>query len=125
MAGEIVRCPYCVLGDDFRQMFPLPPGGLLACLRCGHTTKPDDPDFICSCPKCTELRAPRDPYDEHIMRILSEANEPLFPSEIAARLNKEIGPNSSYKRMEVLTRLKALEKKVARLPEGRWRCRTF
>ena len=30
-------------------------------------------------------------YEEHIVRILGEATEPLFPSEITYRLNQELG----------------------------------
>jgi hypothetical protein len=39
---------------------------------------------------------------EHIMRILGEATEQLFPSDIAERLNRKLGPaegNSTDLRM--------------------------
>jgi hypothetical protein len=32
-------------------------------------------------------------HEEHILRILGEATDPLFPSEIAERLNRELGPS--------------------------------
>ena len=54
MADEIVRCPYCVLGDNFKQMLSRPAGWFL-CKKCGHTVKPGDPDFKCSCRKCMEM----------------------------------------------------------------------
>jgi hypothetical protein len=54
MADQIVRCPYCVLDDDFRPMLPRPEGWFL-CGKCGHTTIPENPEFRCSCKKCSEL----------------------------------------------------------------------
>ena len=59
-------------------------------------------------------------HEEHILRILSEANEPLFPSEIAARLNHELGPGSAYTTREVVTRLWDLAKDVTQTTDGRW-----
>ena len=50
---KIVRCPYCVLGDDFRPMLPKV-GGSFICQKCGHTAIPDNPDFKCFCQKCGE-----------------------------------------------------------------------
>jgi DNA-directed RNA polymerase subunit RPC12/RpoP len=55
MAETAVRCPYCVLGYEFRSMLPKPEGFFI-CLKCGHTVKPGDPDFRCFCQKCGELR---------------------------------------------------------------------
>jgi hypothetical protein len=54
MTDEIVRCPYCVLGEDFRPMLPRPEGWFI-CRKCGHTLIPESPDFKCSCQKCNEL----------------------------------------------------------------------
>jgi hypothetical protein len=51
MADEIVRCPYCVLGDDFRPMLQRP--SWFVCEQCFHVVIPDDPDFKCSCRRCT------------------------------------------------------------------------
>ncbi len=59
-------------------------------------------------------------HEEHILRILREASEPLFPSEIAERLNRELG-GSAYTRMEVVYGLQSLENVVAVLLDGRWR----
>lgn len=50
----IVRCPYCVLGDNLRPMLPKAEG-LFVCQRCGHIKQPADPDFRCFCQKCVEL----------------------------------------------------------------------
>jgi hypothetical protein len=54
MADEI-RCPYCVLGDNFKAMLPRSEGWFL-CQKCGHTVKPGDLQFKCSCRKCTAMR---------------------------------------------------------------------
>jgi hypothetical protein len=55
MAEQIVRCPYCVLGDDLRPMLPKP-GGWFICQNCGHTVTPWNLDYKCSCQKCEELK---------------------------------------------------------------------
>jgi hypothetical protein len=59
-------------------------------------------------------------HEEHILRILGEATEPMFPSEITELLNHELRPGAAYTTTEVATRLQALEGKVAQLPDGRW-----
>ena len=59
-------------------------------------------------------------HEEHILRILGEATEPLFPSEITELLNHELRPGAAYMTTEVATRLQALERQVAQLPDGRW-----
>jgi hypothetical protein len=56
--------------------------------------------------------------DEDILRILREETEPLFPSEITVRLNREFGTGCTVD--EVATRLTSLTKDVALLPDGRW-----
>lgn len=58
--------------------------------------------------------------DEHILRILGEASEGLFASEIAERLNKELRPVMAYKTMDVAKNLKGMSDQVAQLPDGRW-----
>jgi len=54
MAENMVHCPYCVLGDDFRLMVQRP--GWFICEHCGHIVIPDDPDFRCSCRNCPKVR---------------------------------------------------------------------
>ena len=56
MRTDDVRCPYCVLGDEFmlmqwilRRFF---------CLKCGHIVDLQDEDFVCECSKCQELNRP-------------------------------------------------------------------
>ena len=58
-------------------------------------------------------------HDEHILRILGEATEPLFPSETTDRLNRELG-GAAYTMTEVVMHLARLKDKVAQLPDGRW-----
>ncbi len=59
-------------------------------------------------------------HEEHILRILGEAADPLFPSEIAERLNRELGPSGAYTSLEIVARLKHLSDQVAQTPDGRW-----
>ena len=53
MVEEVVRCPYCVLGDQFRTMLQRPEWFI--CEQCGHVVLPEDPGFTCSCGRCLEL----------------------------------------------------------------------
>ena len=54
MDAKVERCPYCVLGDDFRLMVQRP--GWFICENCGHIVIPDDPGFRCSCRNCPKVR---------------------------------------------------------------------
>jgi hypothetical protein len=54
MAEQIVRCPYCMLGDQGKPMLQRPTW--CVCEQCGHTVIPDDPGFKCSCRKCLAMR---------------------------------------------------------------------
>ena len=58
--------------------------------------------------------------DEHIMRILSEASEGLFASEITERLNRELRPDRAYTTVEVTKHLRGMSDHVAQLPHGQW-----
>lgn len=58
--------------------------------------------------------------EEPIIRILTEATGPLFPSEITDRLNQERGGGGAYTMTKVVLRLKTLDQRVAQLPDGRW-----
>jgi hypothetical protein len=57
MATSVVRCPYCVLDDNFREMVAHLDGRLI-CNKCGHMSHPNEPDFKCACSKCGEMRFP-------------------------------------------------------------------
>jgi len=53
MTEQVVRCPYCLLGDEFRPMRQRPEWFI--CEQCGHVLLPGDEDFKCACGRCTEL----------------------------------------------------------------------
>jgi len=53
MTEQVVRCPYCLLGDEFRPMRQRPEWFI--CEQCGHVLLPGDEDFKCACGGCTEL----------------------------------------------------------------------
>jgi hypothetical protein len=59
-------------------------------------------------------------HEEHILRILSEATEPLFASEIVERLNLQLRPAAAYTTIEVGRVLQGLHEQVVLLPDGRW-----
>jgi ribosomal protein S27AE len=51
----VVRCPYCVVGDEFNPMVAHLDGRLI-CAKCGHVVKPHRA-FQCSCSQCSNVRA--------------------------------------------------------------------
>lgn len=57
MVEPVVRCPYCVLENDFMQMVAHLDGRMI-CRKCGHVVKTWDADFKCSCAKCRQIRFP-------------------------------------------------------------------
>jgi hypothetical protein len=57
MLHRVVRCPYCVLGDNFMEMVAHIDGRMI-CRRCGHVVKTWDADFKCECPRCREMTFP-------------------------------------------------------------------
>jgi len=54
MSREIIRCPYCVQGGDFRPMSARS-GKLFACIGCGHVSSQEDPHMGCSCQRCLQV----------------------------------------------------------------------
>jgi hypothetical protein len=54
MLLDIVCCPYCILGDQFRPMLQRPLWFI--CEHCGHIVIPGDFDFRCACRKCEEQK---------------------------------------------------------------------
>lgn len=56
MEEIIVRCPFCVLDNDFRPMLSIA-RDRYTCTSCGHITVPRDQGFQCQCGRCTHLRA--------------------------------------------------------------------
>ena len=55
MSEEIVRCPYCVTGSEFRPMLRQSTKKRFTCVSCGHTAAPDDPYLKCPCSRCQEM----------------------------------------------------------------------
>jgi hypothetical protein len=54
------------------------------------------------------------------VRILGEATEAMFPSEITDRLNRELGTRTPYTITEVVMLLKRLTEQVEQIAGGRW-----
>jgi Zn ribbon nucleic-acid-binding protein len=54
LGGSVVRCPFCVLGDEFRPMLSHE-DGIFICGKCGHTARPADKNYSCRCCKCRDL----------------------------------------------------------------------
>lgn len=55
MSEEIVRCPYCVMGSEFRPMLPRFRETEFVCVSCGHVATPDDPYLKCPCSRCVDM----------------------------------------------------------------------
>jgi hypothetical protein len=51
---DAVRCPFCVLGLEFRPMVAHIDGRYI-CDKCGHTTHPGESEYQCHCPNCRKL----------------------------------------------------------------------
>jgi len=56
MTERVVRCPYCVVGNEFMPMIALADGAFV-CAKCGHLEMPGHDDLKCHCSRCIELRA--------------------------------------------------------------------
>jgi hypothetical protein len=54
---ERVRCPYCVLDEEFRPMVAHVDGTHI-CSRCGHTTRPGEAAYQCRCLRCVKIARP-------------------------------------------------------------------
>jgi hypothetical protein len=55
MVAPVIRCPYCVFGDNFMEMVAHLDGRMI-CRKCGHVVKTWDAGSKCACPKCREMR---------------------------------------------------------------------
>jgi recombinational DNA repair protein (RecF pathway) len=54
-----IRCPYCVVGTEFRPMISYKDGRFV-CRECAHTVRPGVPEYKCRCSPC--LRMERKDY---------------------------------------------------------------
>ncbi len=60
-------------------------------------------------------------HEEQLLRVLGEVPEPLFPSEITNRLNRELGGEIRFTPSEGVILLRRLsEKQVEQTSDGRW-----
>jgi len=76
---------------------------------------------VTSAPNLTEQRdCDVANLEECILRILGEAREALFSSEIAEGVNKELRPDRAYSTAEIIKHLKGMSDQIAQLPDGRW-----
>ena len=48
------RCPYCVLGRDFRPLLAST-DGRFRCVQCGHTASPKELTYVCACAQCIRV----------------------------------------------------------------------
>jgi ribosomal protein S27AE len=55
--SDLIRCPYCVLGFEFRPMIAHVDGRYI-CGKCGHTTRLGDAVYECQCERCLKYRMP-------------------------------------------------------------------
>jgi repressor of nif and glnA expression len=60
------------------------------------------------------------PDELQILRILAEASEPMFPSQIAESLNTELVSGTDYDVSEVIKHLQSLGEHVVQISDGRW-----
>ena len=73
MSDEIIRCPYCVLGSEFRPMSPRSKG-FFVCGTCGHTAVPDESYAKCLCPRCRRMNRAADHLSREYPPLASAAN---------------------------------------------------
>ena len=73
MPDEIVRCPYCVLGSEFRPMSPRT-NGFFVCGTCGHTAIPEDSYAKCLCPRCRRMNRAADHLSRQLPHMQPAAN---------------------------------------------------
>jgi hypothetical protein len=52
--GCAPRCPYCIVGAEFRLMIGYKDGQFV-CTDCSHQERPGKKDYRCSCPHCMKL----------------------------------------------------------------------
>jgi hypothetical protein len=51
----VIRCPYCVLGLDFRPMAAYKDRRFV-CEKCGRTVNPEEAAYLCSCCRCLRVK---------------------------------------------------------------------
>jgi hypothetical protein len=56
-AAMIERCPYCVVGENFRPLSQ-ESAGWFVCVSCNHRAAPEKSNFRCFCLNCKKLPRP-------------------------------------------------------------------
>ena len=59
-------------------------------------------------------------HEEHILLILAEAIEPLYPSDITDRANQGLGTGDKFTTTEIVLALRSLKEQVEQTTDGRW-----
>ncbi len=78
MYEEIVRCPYCVLGNEFQPMRRSETDAFV-CPKCAHAATPGDPYAKCTCERCREMNR------LSVRRQGPEENRQPNPANVPAR----------------------------------------
>lgn len=73
MSQEIVRCPYCVEGSDFRPMLQRAEDSFI-CLGCGHESASDSSHGRCACEKCAQVNRAADRISRDRVELPPAAN---------------------------------------------------
>jgi hypothetical protein len=60
------------------------------------------------------------PTEEDVLRILGEATDALYSSEIATRLNRELASQEVFWPVDVVKLMRAMDEKIVQLSDGRW-----
>lgn len=50
-----VRCPYCTVGIDFQPLRAYKDGRFV-CDKCGHTVRPGESAYVCTCRDCRKWK---------------------------------------------------------------------
>ena len=62
----IVRCPYCLMGIEFRPMIAYKDGRFV-CRDCAHTVRPGVPEYKCTCRPCLRVARGDDAEDGSLL----------------------------------------------------------
>ena len=60
------------------------------------------------------------PVQHDIFRILAEATDALYSSDIAERLNRELPSNATCSSIAVFELMQTMQDKIVQLSDGRW-----
>ena len=60
------------------------------------------------------------PSEVDLLRILGEATDALYSSEIATRLNRELAAPEVFWPVDVVKMMYAMDEKIVQLADGRW-----